>query len=500
MNNSKKDIFKEFLINNRIKINHYLNKILWFFVITGPAIAMGVKLDIFPYISYNTCFLISLLMIILSAIHLFLLTWIPKAVFTSLFAITALDILLVYMDFAHVRVYMTWFLVPLLSIPLCSKGIYFYALSVNYILMFCSAWVNAPYYSSKSYSFDTELSYFLDVFCGFTIENIIMAGAGYLIVKIALEHYETLFNQQELIRAKEHSENEKMEILNSMAEIYDKVNLIDFNDSSEMSLRDDKQVKHSIDMEKQTHTLMNQRLINQIMPDQLESFLNFTNIRTVRKRLTNKKIISADFIDIFSGWFRASYITVNKDVSGVPDIVIYTIRNVDDEKKREENLIRLSMTDEMTRLFNRRCYDDDLNKYKDGNIEEDFVFFSIDVNGLKKVNDTIGHLGGDELIKGTADCLSLSIREFGRNYRTGGDEFMAIVHTLDPEKIREQILKKASEWHGIYSDELSLSVGYATYKEHKGISIFELEQLADVDMYREKRKYYKSKGIDRRDN
>ena len=101
--------------------------------------------------------------------------------------------------------------------------------------MFCSAWVNAPYYSSKSYSFDTELSYFLDVFCGFTIENIIMAGAGYLIVKIALRHYEDLFNQQELIRAKENSENEKMEILNSMAEIYDNVNLIDFNDSSEMS-------------------------------------------------------------------------------------------------------------------------------------------------------------------------------------------------------------------------------------------------------------------------
>lgn len=125
MNNSKKDFFKEFLINNRIKINHYLNKILWFFVITGPAIAIGVKLGIFPYISYNTCFLISLLVIILSAIHLFLLTWIPKAVFTSLFAITALDILLVYMDFAHVRVYMTWFLVPLLSIPLVSKGIYF---------------------------------------------------------------------------------------------------------------------------------------------------------------------------------------------------------------------------------------------------------------------------------------------------------------------------------------------------------------------------------------
>ncbi len=50
--------------------------------------------------------------------------------------------------------------------------------------------------------------------------------------------------------------------------------------------------------------------MNQVMPDQLGSFLTFTNITTVRNRTGNRKIISSDFIDVVSGWFRAQYITV----------------------------------------------------------------------------------------------------------------------------------------------------------------------------------------------
>ena len=58
-----------------------------------------------------------------------------------------------------------------------------------------------------------------------------------------------------------------------MAEIYDNVNLISFVDNTEMSLRDDEPVKHAIDMENQSHTLMNQRIMKQVIPDQLKSFL-----------------------------------------------------------------------------------------------------------------------------------------------------------------------------------------------------------------------------------
>jgi diguanylate cyclase (GGDEF)-like protein len=179
-------------------------------------------------------------------------------------------------------------------------------------------------------------------------------------------------------------------------------------------------------------------------------------------------------------------------------VIIYTTRNVDEEKQREEHLIRISMTDEMTRLFNRRCFDEDLRELRKSDLPDDFVLFAMDVNGLKRVNDEKGHAAGDELIKGAADCLALSIGNKGKVYRTGGDEFMAIIHTENPEYIRQMIKHKTEAWHGIYSNELTMSVGYAAYKDQPNASVDDLEHYADARMYDDKEAFYKERGIERR--
>ncbi len=490
--------FQKFVIQNRENINRYLNIILWSFVITGPAIAIGIRAGVFPDIEYSTCVLISLIVIALAGIHLLLMKKFPKATLTGVFALTALNVLIAYMVYAHVSIHLTWFLVPMLSILFCDISMYFYGLLINYAIMYFTVWLTSPYSASLRADHATAASYFNDTIGGYTIETIIMAVSGYIIVKLAMDHYRELYRQNAVIRAKADSEREKMDVLDSMAEIYDNVNLISFVENTEMSLRDPAQKKHGIDMSSQTHTLMNQRIKNRVMTDQLDAFLTFTNITTVRDRMENKKIISGDFIDVITGWFRAQYITVERGSDGKPDVVIYTTRNVDEEKRREEHLIRLSLTDEMTRLYNRRCYDEDLTEHRKRTLDDDFVIFSIDINGLKTVNDTKGHAAGDELIKGTADCLALTIRKGGKPYRTGGDEFMAIVNTKDPEGLRKEILNKAAEWHGIYNDELTMSVGYASFADHKESSIDELEHIADADMYAEKEKFYKSRGIARR--
>ncbi|MCR5235661.1 MAG: diguanylate cyclase [Lachnospiraceae bacterium] len=285
--------------------------------------------------------------------------------------------------------------------------------------MFIATYLTAPYEAALRTEYENSSAYFRDVFSGFTIESVVMLASGYIIGKLIVEYFKGLFDQYRKIKDQERNMEEKVEILDSMAEIYDNVNLIDFINNTEMSLRDADQKKHGIDMSAQTHTLMNQRLKNQVMPDQIDEFLTFTNIKTVRSRLSHKKLISADFIDVVSGWFRAQYITVDSTLDGIPNVVIFTTRNVDDEKRREEHLIRISMTDEMTRLFNRRCYDEDLRELRNGELSNDFVLFSIDVNGLKTVNDNKGHAAGDELIKGAADCLALSIGNKGKVYRTG---------------------------------------------------------------------------------
>ena len=492
--------YSDFLRENRITVNRYMNRVLWFFVLTGPAIASGVKGGVFPDITYTTCISISVSVILMSLIHLFLYRKYPSKIFTCAFALTALNLLIVYMSYSHVSIYLTWFLVPLLSLLFCEKYLYFYAFGLNYILMFITTWVTAPYETSLIDRFKDPAEYFIDTIGGFTIESIIMFASGYIIGKLTLRYFKRLFSQYELIKDQEKNMEEKMKILDSMAEIYDNVNLIDFVSNTEMSLRDSLDTRHGIDLNNQTQTLMNQKIKNQVMPDQQDAFLNFTNIKTIRSRLSQKKIISADFIDVVSGWFRAQYITVSSTPDDIPDMVIYTTRNVDEEKRREENLIRISMTDEMTRLFNRRCYDEDLRELRNGMLSDDLVLFSIDVNGLKTVNDTKGHAAGDELIKGAADSLALSVGKKGKTYRTGGDEFIALIRTEDPEKFRRSIHEKTKEWHGVYSESISLSIGYASHKEHPDLSIDELERIADADMYSEKEKYYKENGIDRRRN
>lgn len=492
--------YSEFLYENRKKVNRYLNTVLWFFVITGPAIAVGIKGGIFGWITYSTCIWISVIVIVLAGTHLLLLKKFPKSPVTGYFALTALDLLLVFMSCFHVKIYLTWFLVPLLSLLFCDRVFYIYAISLNFVLMGITTWITSGYYASLSSAHATPVLYFSDIMSGFTIETLIMFASGTIILQLTVGYFKRLFSQHNKIHEQNESMEEKIKLLGSMAEIYDNVYLIDFVNNTETSLRDSEGTKYDIDLNSTEDPLFIRRVRDQVMPDQLDEFAKFTNIKTVRTRLAQKKIISADFIDVISGWFRAQYITVESTTDGVPDVVIFTTRNVDEEKRREENLIRISMTDEMTRLFNRRCFDEDLKALRNTVLTEDFVLFSVDVNGLKTVNDTKGHAAGDELIKGAADCLALSVGKKGKIFRTGGDEFMAIVHTEDPEKMRSLIMETAAEWRGVYSDEITMSIGYASHKDRSGLSVDELEHIADADMYAQKDKFYKERGIDRRTN
>ncbi len=490
--------YMDFIIKNRIKVNKYLNVVMWFFVITGPAIAIGVHAGIYKNITYGACAAISVTMILLSAAHLIMLKKIPTSAATGIFALTALDFLLVYMAYSHVAIRLTWFLVPMLSILFCSRGIFFYSVAINYILMFGATWITATYENASSTQFGNVVDFFTNVIGGYTIETVIMTASGYMIGKLIVGFFMSQFEQYEQLEKVEKEMEKRMDILDSMAEIYDNVNLISFVNRTEMNLREDELIEKDIDMVNKKQTRMAKKLTESIVADQRDEFRAYTDITTVRSRLAGKKLISSDFIDVVKGWFRAQYIPVDSTIDGIPNVVIFTTRSIDDEKRREEHLIRISMTDELTRLYNRRCYEEDLAEHRKKELEPEFVLFSIDVNGLKTVNDTMGHAAGDELIKGAADCLSLAVGHNGKAYRTGGDEFMAILHSDNPEAMRERMIEKATEWRGVYVKELSMSIGFAAAGRYPGKPIDDLEHLADADMYEQKEKYYETHGITRR--
>lgn len=167
--------------------------------------------------------------------------------------------------------------------------------------------------------------------------------------------------------------------------------------------------------------------------------------------------------------------------------------------KRDRGLFNSAYTDELTRLYNRRAYEEGLDRIrKDVPSEKIIVVAIFDVNGLKEVNDKLGHAAGDELLRGAASTIRSVYGSYGKCYRTGGDEFVVILE--EPvEKLsvlNESFEKAAAKWHGKQVAELNISYGAALSEEV--CSIDEQIILADQRMYFAKKAYYQRIGKDRR--
>jgi diguanylate cyclase (GGDEF)-like protein len=242
--------------------------------------------------------------------------------------------------------------------------------------------------------------------------------------------------------------------------------------------------------------IMNQMTTLAVEDNYMDEALKFTDVSTLADRMQDKKMISSIFISKAIGWFRASFITIEKDWSGRPKKVLFVTQNINKEKKKEEELIFKSNVDELTGLYNRRAYEEHIAEHKDTVTEENFVFVSLDVNGLKRVNDSLGHAAGDELIKGAADCLKQCFAPYGRIYRVGGDEFSAMIFANEKqlEKIKSDFAEVTANWSGQLVKSLSISSGFVPKREVSTTSVHEMSNIADKKMYEAKEEHYRIYG------
>ena len=170
----------------------------------------------------------------------------------------------------------------------------------------------------------------------------------------------------------------------------------------------------------------------------------------------------------------------------------YTMQQVKMDEKLNEQSVKISI-DPLTGVFSRFAYNDVMESY-DNQAPEDFVAFLIDINGLKVVNDTLGHEAGDELICGAADCIMKAVGNKGRTFRIGGDEFV-VFGTMKKEQADETLLEMnriITSWSGEKVKNLSVSAGYAFASEFTGYSIEDLTKEADKAMYEQKKEFYRS--------
>lgn len=163
-------------------------------------------------------------------------------------------------------------------------------------------------------------------------------------------------------------------------------------------------------------------------------------------------------------------------------------------RKKYYKIKFFSEYDSLTKTLNRRAGYTQIQKliYKNERRDVSFSLCFIDVNGLKQVNDNLGHEYGDELLTTVCDTISSNIREFDFLIRQGGDEFLIVFNRIDieeSEKIWKRIVSKFNEINenNNRSYIVSVSHGIVEYNNTEEIDIDELIKLADDKMYKEKK-------------
>jgi len=176
-----------------------------------------------------------------------------------------------------------------------------------------------------------------------------------------------------------------------------------------------------------------------------------------------------------------------------PGRVYAMYQDISARKRAEVEMKALLLVDELTALPNRRAFitlSEQALKLA-MRMERDVLMIFIDVDHLKYINDTYGHLAGDRALIDTARVLKESCREADIIARLGGDEFVALM-TVDSDQTADLVCERIQarvETHNLETPSaypLSLSVG-ATRTKAEGTMLADLLAKADTALYEQKR-------------
>lgn len=142
--------------------------------------------------------------------------------------------------------------------------------------------------------------------------------------------------------------------------------------------------------------------------------------------------------------------------------IVGLARDNTERKKEEERLRYLSEMDLLTDVYNRHAFHKKIEQYnQDKNYPMGIIMG--DINGLKLVNDTMGHYEGDRLLRNAAKVFKVVTYNIGDVYRWGGDEFIVLLPRCDENVLNEVIgnIKKECKKYVYQYVELSISLGRA---------------------------------------
>lgn len=222
--------------------------------------------------------------------------------------------------------------------------------------------------------------------------------------------------------------------------------------------------------------------VKRLLADPEQFPARIAEIVTRRQTVIGEEIVFAD-----GRIFERDYIPIfAEDKRFVGHMWQY--RDITERKRYEEKLKYLSLHDQLTGLYNRAFFEEELNRLSDSR-EYPIAMISADLDDLKLINDTTGHQKGDQMLKAAAEVLKQSLRSSDILARVGGDEFVVILPRTD-KKVGEDIIERLKENVTCYNREhaglsLGFSMGVAT-AEDSSTPLTELFRQADDLMYQDK--------------
>lgn len=168
--------------------------------------------------------------------------------------------------------------------------------------------------------------------------------------------------------------------------------------------------------------------------------------------------------------------------------IVAISRDITDRKTYEKNLTYISEHDELTGLYNRRFFENDLGRER-VSLDYPVAVLSFDVNGLKIINDTLGHAKGDQLLISSADIIKRALPPEAVVARIGGDEFIGILDNTDEKKAKDIMdlveleLDEYNKNNKMFPISIAMGLSVETIP---GEGIARALNEADENMYRQK--------------
>ncbi|WP_166637954.1 diguanylate cyclase domain-containing protein [Halanaerobium saccharolyticum] len=222
----------------------------------------------------------------------------------------------------------------------------------------------------------------------------------------------------------------------------------------------------------------------------IDNFDDFPNLESENKNYKSGMSIPIKNLGVFQAISKEKAAFSSEDLKLAELLISHTASSLE-RIYAEEEIKYKTFHDKLTGLYNRRFFEEELERL-DTNRQLPLSIIMADINGLKKINDTLGHKKGDELLVKTANILKKVIRDEDILARWGGDEYVIVLPKTSNEetkKVIKRIHEKTSETKG---DQLTVSLGIGSaIKNTKEQDITKILKQADKVMYKDKSSHRK---------